>query len=183
MQNSDDINSLPTPAMLAMLASDYDSGIVLCCGEALDRYCLALSKSMPMTTKLVINVETDAGYIQSSYLPALDIRIALHKQGYLSFLDDISRYFFNLVVIENNPDLSKMINSLLDKLMPSGIMLILCSDLVTVKSCLPQTGWQVVDTAWPDKAIFIRAESPNAQPKKRKGGRRARIKKYKNRLA
>ena len=176
MQNSDDKNSLPTPAMLAMLASGYDSGIILCCGEALDSYCLELSRAMPMTTKLVINVETDAGYIQSSNLPAHDIRIALHKQDHLSFLDDISRYFFNLVVIENNPNLSKMISGLLDKLMPSGMMMILSADLVTVKSCLPRTGWHTVDTKWSDQAIFIRAESADAQPKTRKGGRRARIK-------
>ena len=98
MQNPADENLLPTPAMLAMLASGFESGIILCCGEALDSYCLELSRSMPMTTKLVINVETDAGYNQSNYLPAHDIRIALHKQDYVSFLADISRYFFNTLL-------------------------------------------------------------------------------------
>ena len=166
---------LPTPAMLAMLASNYDSGIVLCCGERLEQYCLQLSKSMPMTAKLVINVETEAGFSRSSFLPEHDIRIALHKQGYVSFLDDISRYFFNLVVIENNPDLKTMISSLLDKLMPGGMMMILASDTATIKAALPATGWHVVDSMWPDQAIFIRAESPDAQPKVRKGGRRARL--------
>ncbi len=177
MQNSNDGNYPPTHAMLAMLASGCDSGIILCCGEALDSYCLHLSRSMPMTTKLVINVETDAGRAGSSYLPARDIRIALHQQDYLSFLHDISRYFFNIVVIENNPNLDRMISRLLEKLMPSGMMIILFSDLDTVKSSLPPTGWHTVDTKWSDKAIFIRAESADAQPTTRKGGRRARIRK------
>ena len=171
-----DEKSLPTPAMLAMLASGYDSGIVLCCGETLQRYCHELSKSMPMTAKLVINVQTDAGYARSSFLPADDIRIALHKQEYVSFLNDISRYFFNLVVIENNPNLTSMISGLLDKLMPDGMIMILAADVDAVKSGLPATGWHCVETRWPDQAIFIRAESADAQPKKRKGGRRARIK-------
>ena len=176
MQKSNKESSLPTPAMLALLASNYDSGIILCCGEALDVYCLELSKAMPMTTKLVINVETDAGYTGSSYLPAHDIRIALHKQDYLSFLDDISRYFFNLVVIENNPNVGAMINAMLDKLMPAGMIVILSADLATIKSSVPALGWHIVDTTWPDKAILISAQSPDAQPKTRKGGRRARIK-------
>ena len=128
-----------------------------------------------MTAKLVINVQTDEGYSASSHLPAHDIRIALHKQGYLSFLDDISKYFFNLVVIENNPNVKQMISGLLDKLMPDGMMLILSAELATVKSALPQSGWHTVDTQWPDQAIFIRAESADAQPKTRKGGRRARL--------
>jgi hypothetical protein len=129
-----------------------------------------------MTTKLVINVQTEEGYRASRKLPAHDIRIALHKQDYLSFLDDLSRYFFNMVVIENNPKLIEMISSLLDKLMPSGMMVILSADLASVKPGLPATGWHAVDTMWPDKAIFISAESPDAQPRTRKGGRRARIK-------
>lgn len=178
MQSSDQENSPPTAAMLAMLASSYDSGIILCCGESLEKYCLELSRSMPMTTKIVINVSTDAGYLQSMHLPAHDIRIAVHKQDYLTFLDDISRYFFNLIVIENNPDLRKMISSLLNKLMPSGIMTVLSADPDTVKSCVPKNGWQIVDTKWPDQAVFIRATSPHAQPKSRKGGRRARLKSF-----
>lgn len=176
MSDTNDDIYLPTPAMLALLTSHYDSGIVLCCGERLEVYCQLLSKSMPITAKLVINVQTDEGYSRSSFLPVHDIRIALHKQAYISFLDDISRYFFNLVVIENNPDLKKMIGSLLDKLMPDGMMMILAADITTVKSSLPETGWHAVDTLWPDQAIFIRAQSPDAQPKTRKGGRRARIK-------
>ena len=176
MSDMNDDIYMPTPAMLAMLASSFDSGIVLCCGERLEQYCQQLSKSMPITAKLVINVETDAGYSRSSLLPAHDIRVALHKQDYLSFLDDISRYFFNLVVIESNPNLKAMISSLLDKLMPGGIIMILASDIATVKSALPATGWHAVDTLWSDQAIFIRAQSADAQPKVRKGGRRARIK-------
>lgn len=168
---------LPTHSMLALLASGYQSGIILCCGEALEEYCHKLAGSMPMTTKLVINVQTDEGYRASSKLPAQDIRIALHRQDYVSFLDDISRYFFNLVVIENNPDLIQMISGLRDKLMPTGMMVILSADIETVKSGLPPTGWHAVDTMWPDRAVFVAAESADAQPKTRKGGRRARLSK------
>ncbi len=166
----------PAPQFLAMMASDYDSGLILCCGEALYDNCLAISQAMPMTTRLVLNVETDQGLSASQGLTAKDIRIAVHKQNHLSFLDDISRYFFNLILLENNPNLTAMISGLLDKLMPGGLLVVVGAQIDQVKSGLPATGWQTVNMMWPDQTILIRAASENAQPTQRKGGRRARIK-------
>ena len=165
----------PTPRFLAMMASGYDSGLILCCGESLYDYCLEISKAMPMTTRLVLNVETDQGLSASLGLTAKDIRIAVHKQDHLSFLDDISRYFFNLILLEHNPNLEMMIQGLLDKLMPGGLIVVLNSDSDTIENYLPKSDWHVVETMWSDNAVFIRAKSQDAQPTQRKGGRRARI--------
>ena len=165
----------PTSQFLAMMASGYDSGLILCCGEELYEYCLETSQAMPMTTRLVLNVETDQGLSASQGLTAKDIRIAVHKQDYLSFLDDISRYFFNMILLENNTYLEQMIQSLLDKLMPGGLIVVLNSDADAIKSYLPESSWHVVETMWPDCAVFVRAKSQHAQPTQRKGGRKNRI--------
>ena len=165
----------PTPDFLAMMASGYDSGLILCCGESLYDHCLKMSNAMPMTARLVLNVESDQGFINSNPLTAKDIRVAVHQQDHLSFLDDISRYFFNLILIENSPNIVSIVSSLLDKLMPGGLIVVLSAEMDDVKSALPETGWQSVDMMWSDKTILIRAASENAQPTQRKGGRRARI--------
>lgn len=165
----------PTTDMLALLASNVDSGLILCCGEALEPYCRQISKAMPMTTRLVLNVETDTGYKASQSLSALDIRIAVHKQDKLGFLDDISRYFFNLVLIESDNRVTAVIEQLKDRLMPGGIFVVLNSDVEHLQACLPEPDWHAVKTGWPDQAVIVRARSANAQPTQRKGGRRARI--------
>ena len=158
-----------------MLASEYDNGIILCCGESLNTYCRQIMAAMPMTTKLVLNVESAAADSNAHSLTAQDIRFAVHRQDHLTFLNDISRYFFNLILLENHDCLETMINQLLDKLMPGGMMVTLNCDAGLVRQYLPESGWHVVNTMWPDKAMLIRAVSKNAQPKTRKGGRRARL--------
>ncbi len=166
--------SSPAAEFLAMMASHYDSGLILCCGDSLYDYCLQISKAMSMTTKLVLNVETEQGLKNSQPLTSKDIRIAVHKQDYLSFLDDISRYFFNLILLEDNTNLEAMIQGLLDKLMPGGLIVVLNGNTVLLENYLPE-GWHIVESRWPDNAVFIRAKSQTAQPTQRKGGRRARI--------
>ena len=167
--------TIPTPHLLALFASEYESGIILCCGEGVYDYCHQINMAMPMTTKLVINVETDLGFKKCNPLPQQDIRVAVHKQDYVSFIDDIAQYFFNLIILEDNPNLKTMIENLLDKLMPGGLMVILNADLQTVDTVVPKDQWHIVDTCWPDQAILIREKSSSAQPATRKGGRRARI--------
>ena len=168
-------NYLPTADFLAFQISSCESGIVLCCGESLFPYCQQMSKAMPMTTKLVINVQTEQAYEDCKPLPAHDIRVAVHQQDYESFLEDISKYFFNLIVIEDNPKLANMIQNLLDKLMPDGVIVTIGAEFESVKSAVPATGWHVVNTLWTDKTVLIRAQSASAQPKVRRGGRRARM--------
>ncbi len=175
MDPNSSLEKSPTPEFLALMASGYDSGLILCCGELLYDHCFEISKAMPMTTRLVLNVETEQGLQASQGLTAKDIRIAVHKQEYLSFLDDIARYFFNLILIENNPNLELMIKGLLDKLMPGGLIVVLNGNFETVRDYLPESSWHVVEMHWSDDAVLVRAKSDSAQPTHRKGGRRARI--------
>ena len=157
--------------IVGALAAMKGQTLILLIGEAVLPLHARITSNMSLYSRLVINLPNESSLDADTNYSNSDLRVAAHVQEATSFLDDIQRHTFSLVVIgdsEITPEIASRIPNMLDI---GGTLVVATSSQRLQQNSLPEIA-QCFRVELPSCILFVKSD--DSRNPKRKGGRRGR---------
>lgn len=166
-------------AALRLFARIKNGGIILLTGPNALVYAPWVMQGMSMTSRLIVHVDGDFEYAPLANMFNTDIRVAAHVQHTEAFLDDLSKYRFEMIVSDAAVAETELINSLTTRLTEEGVLMVVAQTQTASDKrslCLQDTLQEKYFIApfGSDLQSFMLSRFGEQQRASRKGGRRAR---------
>ena len=145
--------------------------LILMIGEAVLPLHARITSNMSLYSRLVINLPNESSLSSDTSYSDSDLRVAIHVQEATSFLDDIQRHTFSLVVIgdlEFTPEIADRIPKMLDT---GGTLVVVSPKKRRQLNPLSEMA-QCFRVELPSCVLYVKSD--DSRNPKRKGGRRGR---------
>ena len=157
--------------IVGALAAMKGQTLILMIGESVLPFQARITNNMSLYSRLVINLPKESSLDADASYSDGDLRVAIHVQEATSFLDDIRRHTFSLVVVSNTeftPEIAKRIQNMLDV---GGTLVVVSFAQRSQPSPLPEMA-RCFRVELPSCVLYVKSD--DSRNPKRKGGRRRR---------
>lgn len=118
-----------TTDLVRFLCAHLYDGAILLCGDKLASLSQEIAHTTPITTRIIFNPQTIEVAKAHQHLQQNDIRIAVHYQDSIEFMNDIKKNQFDMIVLYGADRLSQQIAAAQQLLGTTGSILLVDSQV------------------------------------------------------
>ena len=157
--------------LIGVVTSMKPGGLILSIGAQALPVQPAVVASMDMFSRLVVNLPPDLPFQEQESSLGDDLRVAIHRQGPVSFLQDVKHHKTNMAIVGSKDLDEELLRLIIEMLDEAGCLVVIDrpDDETVFESILDAHGRHVrIDSM----TVFAKVKPQT--PRGRKGGRRSR---------
>jgi hypothetical protein len=176
--------SVPLGEVVRVLAASRPGGVFLCLGHGAGETAAWILDGMDLASRLVVVVEDGDEADELGALLGDDLRVTVHVQDSLAFLDDVRDHRFDLITDLNPARCARLVRLGLARLALGAFFMtrhpapalaeMLSAPASDGERAVLEPGAFVLAHLPAELAVTLMARRPPRPPAKRRGGRRAR---------